>query len=200
MNYANLAFTDPVKAAQTAQNSRQTYEKVEKHQDKSGLSADEIAFIGERDSFYMATIGENGFPYIQHRGGPKGFLKVLDNQTLAFLDFSGNKQFISVGNVATNPNASLFLMSYAQRARLKMYVQLEIQSLDAQPELVEQLQLENYKYRPERVFILHIQAFDWNCSQHITPRYTTEEIETAVAPMREYIAELEAKLKEQAKK
>ena len=181
MNYANLAFTDAVKKLQEQKGSRANYERMEKFTSKEGLTENEIGMIEEMDHFYMASFGENEFPYIQHRGGPKGFLKVLNPQKLAFLDFSGNMQYISVGNVKTNNNVSLILVDYTRKARLKIYAEAEVLSLDENPELAEKLELEGYKYRPERIMVFHIKAFDWNCPQHITPRYTEAEIEEVLA-------------------
>ncbi|MFT4666234.1 MAG: putative pyridoxine 5'-phosphate oxidase superfamily flavin-nucleotide-binding protein [Polaribacter sp.] len=177
MNYAKLAFTDAVKKLQTKNGSRSAYERMEKYSSKEGLTLNEMNMIQQRDSFYMASFGENGFPYIQHRGGPKGFLKVLDYKTLAFLDFKGNKQYISTGNIKTNNKVSLILVDYPEKKRLKIYAEAEVLSLLENPGLVEKLQLEDYEYRAERVVVFHIKAFDWNCPQHITPRYTAEEIE-----------------------
>ncbi|HCW07812.1 MAG TPA: pyridoxamine 5'-phosphate oxidase [Cytophagales bacterium] len=195
-NFASLAFTDQVKEFQKRLGSRGTYELVEKRHVVTGLTESEIEFITNRDSFYMASIGENGFPYIQHRGGPKGFVKVIDTNTIGFIDFAGNKQYITVGNLSTKNNVALILMDYAAQARLKIYARAELIELNARPDLFKLLSLENYKHRPERMILLHIEAYDWNCPQHITPRYTEEEIEEALAPQREYIKKLEAELKE----
>ena len=195
MNYANLAFTDAVKKLQSQNGSRDNYEKMEKYSSKDGLSPKEIDIIEARDSFYLASFGENGFPYIQHRGGPKGFLKVLDSKTLAFLDFSGNRQYISVGNIKTNNKVSLILIDYPQKSRLKIYAEAKTLSLAENPDLAKKLDLEGYKYRPERIMVLHVKAFDWNCPQHITPRYTIQEIEQAFAPQLSYIETLEKELK-----
>ena len=181
MNYPKLAFSDAVKKLQTENGSRNSYERMEKYSSKEGLTINEIGMVKTRDSFYMASFGENGFPYIQHRGGPKGFLKVLNPQTVAFLDFSGNKQYISVGNVKTNNKVSLILVDYPKKARLKIYAEAEILSLQENRELVEKLNLKEYKYKPERIMIFHIKAYDWNCPQHITPRYTVEEVEQILA-------------------
>jgi predicted pyridoxine 5'-phosphate oxidase superfamily flavin-nucleotide-binding protein len=127
----------------------------------------------------MASLGENGFPYIQHRGGPKGFVKVLNEKTLGVLDFRGNKQYISVGNIQSNNKVSLIMVDYPMKARLKLYAEAEVVALKDDPELFNQLKLNDYKYVPERIFLYHIQAYDWNCPQHITPRFTVEEIERA---------------------
>ena len=195
MNYANLAFTDAVKKLQAQKGSRDNYEKMEKYSSKDGLTPKEIDIIEARDSFYIASFGENGFPYIQHRGGPKGFLKALDSKTLAFLDFSGNRQYISVGNIKTNNKVSLILVDYPQKSRLKIYAEAKTLSLAENPDLAKKLDLEGYKYRPERIMVLHVKAFDWNCPQHITPRYTVQEIEQAFAPQLSYIETLEEELK-----
>jgi len=181
MNYANLAFTDSIKELQEQNGSRANYERMERFTSKEGLTPNEVKMIEAMDHFYMASFGENDFPYIQHRGGPKGFLKVLDPKKLAFLDFSGNLQYISAGNVKTNKNISLILVNYLRKARLKIYAEAEVLPLQQNPELVKRLELEGYKYRAERIMVFHIKAFDWNCPQHITPRYTTEEIEELFA-------------------
>jgi predicted pyridoxine 5'-phosphate oxidase superfamily flavin-nucleotide-binding protein len=180
MNYHNIAFSDASKKLQEYYGSRTMYANVEKLGVKDGLSANEIRFITDRDSFYMASVGENGFPYIQHRGGPKGFVKVLDEKTIAFIDFAGNKQFVSVGNIASNNKVALIMVSYPHRARLKLYAKAELVGLEDNPELTQKLLLENYKFRPERIIKLEIEAFDWNCPQHITPRYTLAEIEESI--------------------
>ena len=143
----------------------------------------------------MATVSETGWPYLQHRGGPKGFLKVVGPGTLAFADFGGNRQFISVGNAAQNDRAALFLMDYAQRLRLKVLGRMKVHDLgDAPPELVFDVELPDYPGRIERVIAVAVEAFDWNCPQHITPRFTADEVRAAVAPLRERIAALEAEL------
>ena len=195
-NFASLAFTDQVKAEQEKHGSRATYERMEKRTFVDGLTEFEVDFISKRDSFYMASIGENGYPYIQHRGGPKGFLKIINPNTIGFIDFSGNKQYITVGNLVTHANVSLLLMDYPARARLKIYAKAEIVQLNDRPELLTTLLLKDYQAKPERMILLHIEAYDWNCPQHIQPRFTAEEIETAFAPQREYIEKLEEEIKE----
>lgn len=194
-NFAAIAFSESVKALQEKHGSRKNYERMEKLQVIDGLSENEIAFIEDRDSFYMATIGEKNFPYIQHRGGPKGFLKVLNNKRLGFIDFTGNKQYISVGNLETNNNVALIMVDYPARARLKIFAKATNVELDDNPELLAKLDLSEYKFRPERMMILDIEAYDWNCPQHITPRYTVSEIEEAFAPQHNHIAKLEAEIK-----
>ena len=195
MNYAALAFSDASKLLQEQSGSRANYERVEKNNVIDGLSDNEIGFIESQDHFYMASFGENGFPYIQHRGGPAGFIKVIDHKTLAFVDFTGNKQYISVGNIETNPNVALIMISYPHRARLKMYATAKIVSLDEDPGLFKAIYPAGYKHRPERMMVLGIQAYDWNCQQHIIPRYTVVEIEFAFLPQKQYIAGLEAENK-----
>lgn len=194
MNYAKLAFTDAVKNLQEANGSRKAYEKAEKFGVTDGLSENEILFISDRDSLYLASIGENGYPYIQHRGGPKGFVRVIDAQTIGFVDFTGNKQYISVGNIVTHPQVAMIMVSYPQRARLKIYAKARVVERSENPALFDQLDPADYPHRPERMLLFDIQAYDWNCPQHITPRYTVEEIEAAFAPQRTYIAALEAEI------
>lgn len=190
-SYASLAFTAPIKALQERYGSRQTYARLEKYTAFEGLTDNEAGFIANRDSFYMASYGENGFPYIQHRGGPKGFLHLIDDTTLGFVDFRGNKQYISVGNVITHPQVSLILVDYPRQTRLKVYAEAEIVELADRPELFRQLDPTAYKHAPERMILLHVKAFDWNCPQHITPRYTTEEINEALVSQQAYIRQLE---------
>jgi hypothetical protein len=186
-----LAFTDAIKAMQEANGSRKTYERVEKHEVADGLTENEIGFLADRDSLYMASFGENGYPYIQHRGGPKGFLHVIDPHTLGMVDFAGNKQYISTGNIQTNPHVSLILVSYPQRARLKVYADVRIVQLEEDPALFERLDPGDYKHKPERMMVFDIKAYDWNCPQHITPRYTVEEIQEAFADQQAYLEDLE---------
>jgi predicted pyridoxine 5'-phosphate oxidase superfamily flavin-nucleotide-binding protein len=194
--FAEIAFTDAVKAAQTRYGTRAQNQRLEERAGPNAALTDrEAAFVAERDSFYLATVSETGWPYLQHRGGPKGFLKVVGPRTLAFADFGGNRQFISVGNAARNDRAALFLMDYANRLRLKVLGRLKVYDLgDAPPELVFEVELPEYRARIERVIVIEIEAFDWNCPQHITPRFTEEEVRAAVAPLHERIAALEAEL------
>ncbi len=193
-NFAALAFTDAVKALQEKAGSRSSYAKMEQQTYVDGLTENEIDFISQRDSFYMATVGENGFPYIQHRGGPKGFVKVLDSKRIGFIDFRGNMQYISVGNLATNNKVSLIMVDYPAKARLKILATAEIVELKNDPELYNSLDLGDYKFRPERMMVLHVEAYDWNCPQHITPRYTMEDISEAFAAQRGQISALEAEV------
>jgi predicted pyridoxine 5'-phosphate oxidase superfamily flavin-nucleotide-binding protein len=163
--------------------------------DHDPLTDDERAFIAERDSFYLGTISASGWPYIQHRGGPRGFLRTLDAQTLVFADFGGNRQMLSTGNLATNDRVTLFLMDYPRRERLKILGHARVLDAREHPELIPQVLPPGFKPgQVERIFIIDVLSYDWNCSQFITPRYTAEEVETAVAPLRRRIAELEKKL------
>jgi predicted pyridoxine 5'-phosphate oxidase superfamily flavin-nucleotide-binding protein len=201
-NFAEIAFTDAVKKLQEKYGSRRGYERMEKFNHVDGLTINEISFIEGQNSLYLASIGVNDFPYIQHRGGPKGFLKVLDSKRIGFIDFVGNKQYVSVGNMATNNNVSLIMVDYPRRTRLKIFAKAEVVELKDDPELYDLLNLDDYKFRPERIIVFNIEAYDWNCPQHITPRYTTEEIEKAFLPQQEYITSLEqeiTQLKEQLK-
>jgi len=178
-NFAEIAFTDAVKKLQEKHGSRRSYERMEKFNVIDGLTTNEMSFIENRDSFYLASIGVKEFPYIQHRGGPKGFLKVLDSKRLGFIDFIGNKQYVSVGNMATNNNVSLIMLDYPTKSRLKIFAKAEVLELKDDPELYDVLDLKDYKFRPERMIVFNIEAYDWNCPQHIIPRYTVDEIETA---------------------
>jgi len=194
-NFASLAFTAAVKQLQERFGSRASYERLQKHTYIDGLTDAEADFIGQRDSFYMATYSENEFPYIQHRGGPTGFVKVLDKHRIGFIDFSGNRQYISVGNIATNNNVSLIMVDYPARTRLKILAKATIVELKDDPDLYALLDLPGYKFRPERMFVLTIEAYDWNCPQHIIPRYTVEEIKEIFDAQISRIEALEAEIK-----
>ena len=159
------------------------------------FTAAEAEFIATRDSFYVASVSETGWPYVQHRGGPAGFLRVIDDTTLAFADFRGNRQYISLGNVTANDRVALFLMDYPHRRRLKIYARIEPKDMSSDPALAEKLALPGYGAKVERFFLLHLEAFDWNCPQHITPRFTEAEIDAALTPVRAHIAQLEAENK-----
>lgn len=176
--FADLAFTQSVKDAQERYGSREAnlgHERATEPRDRIGPA--EAAFIQARDTFYLASVGEGGWPYVQHRGGPPGFLKVLDERTLAFADFRGNRQYISVGNLGHDGRVSLLLMDYAQRRRLKVWARASLFHADDDPALIARLQDASYDARVERGIVLHVEAIDWNCPQHITPRYTVEELE-----------------------
>jgi len=190
--FLDVAITPSVRAAQEAMGADHLWQDYRDHREFDAFTAGEAAFIAERDSFYMASVSETGWPYVQHRGGPRGFLKVVDEKTLAFADYRGNRQYISTGNLAADPRACLFLMDYRRRARLKIYAHAETIGLDADPALAALVSVPGYRALPERIFRLRLQAFDWNCSQHITPRFTEAEVAEAVRPLRERLMALEA--------
>jgi predicted pyridoxine 5'-phosphate oxidase superfamily flavin-nucleotide-binding protein len=188
---SDIAFTPSVKAIQERMGSRKQYARMEEGDGWSNTITQEFAdFLSERDSFYLATANADGRPYIQHRGGPKGFLKVLDDQTLAFADFAGNRQYISLGNLAENNQAFLFLMDYATQTRIKIWGTAEV--IEDDPDLLKQLTDSQYKGRPERVIRFHVQAWDANCRQHIPLKYSQDDVEAVVQPLRERLAKLEA--------
>jgi predicted pyridoxine 5'-phosphate oxidase superfamily flavin-nucleotide-binding protein len=189
--FLDIAITPSVRAVQEELGVAATWQDFKGHRAFDQLTGIHAAFIGERDSFYMATVSETGWPYVQHRGGPPGFLKVIDARTLAFADYRGNRHYISTGNVAGNDRACLFLMDYRQRARLKMYVHVEVLGVDDDPALTAQVVDAGYQAKVERIYRLRLEAFDWNCPQHITPRFTEAEVTAAVAPLRERLAQLE---------
>jgi len=163
--------------------------------DRDALTADEIEFIGTRDSFYLASVNENGWPYLQHRGGRPGFLRVLNPMTLAFADYRGNRQMLSTGNIAANDRVAMFLMDYPQRTRLKILGHARVEDARQHPELVRELAEREVQPIVERLFFVDVVSFDWNCPKYITPRYTAEGIQELVAPLKKRIAELEAELK-----
>lgn len=193
--FADIAFTDSVKAAQTRYGSRRTYQKFELDPERGDrLTEREIDFITDRDSFYMGSVNETGWPYVQHRGGPKGFLKVLDDQTVAFADFRGNKQYISVGNLNVDDRVALFIMDYPNQQRLKLWARARLVDRDQNPEQIAKLQDPSYDARVERAIVLTVEAFDWNCPQHITPRFSAAEVERMIAPLLEENRALKAQL------
>jgi predicted pyridoxine 5'-phosphate oxidase superfamily flavin-nucleotide-binding protein len=195
MNYSELAFTDAVKKLQERLGSLLSYERVEKRSYVDGLTEQEEDFIAQIDSFYIASFGENGFPYIQHRGGPKGFIRIIDKATIGIVDFIGNRQYISTGNISKNPNVSLILLSYPLRARLKIYAEAEIVELQEDSSLYDFLSPKDYQFKPEKMMIFKIKAYDWNCPQHINPKYTLEEVRELLEPQQQYINRLEEEIK-----
>jgi predicted pyridoxine 5'-phosphate oxidase superfamily flavin-nucleotide-binding protein len=190
--FLQLAVTDSVRAAQ--QHHFGVAARTQFGPNNDTLSPDEIQFIESRNSFYFATVSENGWPYIQHRGGPKGFLRVLTPRQLAFADFKGNRQLLSTGNLAANDRVCLFLMDYPQRTRLKILGHAIVLDARTQPELVEKVTALEQRQNVERIFLIDVEAFNWNCPQYITPRYSAEDIAEIVAPLKQRIAELEAQL------
>lgn len=187
---SDIAFTPSVKAIQERMGSRTQYQRME---DRGGwaqtITQDLTDFIAERDSFYLATATADGQPYIQHRGGPKGFLKVLDDHTLAFADFAGNRQYITAGNLAENNKAFIFLMDYENRQRIKVWGTAEV--VEDDPKLLAQLNDPSYKAKPERVIRFQVEAWDVNCPQHIKPRFDEEDVAGLVQNLKDRIAELE---------
>jgi predicted pyridoxine 5'-phosphate oxidase superfamily flavin-nucleotide-binding protein len=195
--FADIAFTPAVKAAQTRDGSRAGYARAFERDDGEvshrEIGPDEATFIAEQRSFVMATVSETGWPYVQHRGGPKGFLKVLDARRLAFADFAGNRQLISVGNVAGgNDRVALLLIDYANRVRLKVLGRLEVRDLSKDDPLFAQLVDPAYAARPQRAFVVTVEAFDWNCPQHIPVRIDAEDVQRARDARDARIAELQA--------
>ena len=188
--FLDIASTPSVRAAQSAMGSDRVFENFRGDRAFDRFTPNEAAFIAARDSFYMATVSETGWPYVQHRGGPTGFLKVVDEKTLAFADYRGNRQYISVGNLAASGRAALILVDYAARARLKIYAEVESVPIDG--DLAALITDPDYGARPERVIVARLAAFDWNCPQHITPRFTSAEVAAAMTPLRDRLTELEA--------
>ncbi len=191
--FHELAFTDSVRKAQAHYYGK--LQRVGGAPERDALTEDETAFIQSRDSFYMATVSETGWPYVQHRGGKSGFLRVISPTSLAFADYKGNRQLLSTGNLAVSDRVTLFLMDYPQRTRLKILGHARVEDARQYPELVGQLAELEVQPIVERLFFIEIISFDWNCPQHITPRYTAAEVEAAIAPLRQRITELEAQLK-----
>jgi predicted pyridoxine 5'-phosphate oxidase superfamily flavin-nucleotide-binding protein len=182
--YSDLAFTPAVRAQQTAQGSRAAYAKMDEPgaDRRDTLTGIEAGFIQQRDGFYQASVSETGWPYVQFRGGPTGFLKVLDAHTLGYADFRGNRQYISVGNLQGNDRVSLILMDYAGQQRLKIMGRVRLVSAEDDPALMARLELPQYRARVERAVLISVAAFDWNCPQHITPRYTEAELTRMAVP------------------
>ena len=186
-NFTKLAFTPSVKVIQETMGSRASYERMEESGDRYILTDAERAFIESRVDFFMSTVGENGWPYMQHRGGPRGFLKVLSEDTLGFADFKGNRQYISSGNIASNGKAMLFLIDYPTKQRVKIWVEAEYIPIDQAGDYLEQLVPEGMEGQVVSVFIMKIQAYDWNCPKYITQRYTADEFVKYVLPQNPWI-------------
>jgi predicted pyridoxine 5'-phosphate oxidase superfamily flavin-nucleotide-binding protein len=188
--FTEIAFTPAVKAAQSERGSREAYAKLEKNGPDNDSITPEIAeFIAQLDGFYLGTVSSNGYPYIQFRGGQPGFLKVVDEKILGFADFKGNLQYVSIGNLSENDKAFLFLMDYRHRRRLKIWGRAEY--VEGKQKLTESLQDPNYPAEVERVILFHVEAWNWNCPQHIPLRYSEQE----VAGLKDRITELEQLLK-----
>lgn len=191
--YLDLMFTDSVRRAQ--QRYYGSSSTITASHERDSLGQAEAEFIAARDSFYLGTISENGWPYIQHRGGLSGFLRVIDERTLVFADFKGNRQLISSGNLSANDRVALFLMDYKNRARLKILGHARIEKAQRLPELVAQVPDQKMRSNVERLVVIDIVSFDWNCPKYITPRYSLEEVEALAGPLKQRITELEAALR-----
>jgi uncharacterized protein len=193
--YADIAFTASVREHQTRRGAADRNERLRAlggPNDRLGPA--EAEFIGARDSFYLASVSESGWPYVQHRGGPKGFLRVLDDKTLGFADFRGNAQFVSVGNLQHDDRVSLILMDYPAKQRLKLFGRAKMVEETDDPALVSRLEDADYRARVERALVISVEAFDWNCPQHITARFTEEEVGAVVEPLRLRIHDLETQM------
>jgi len=191
--YLDLTFTDAVCRAQKKYYGRAG--DIAGAPERDPLGQAEAEFIAARDSFYLGSISESGWPYIQHRGGPSGFLRVINETTLAFADYKGNRQLLTTGNVSVNDRVALFLMDYKNRERLKILGHAHIEDVLAHPELVAQLADPKMRAAVERLVFIDVVSFDWNCPKYITPRYSLEEIEELARPLRTRIAELETELR-----
>jgi hypothetical protein len=190
--YLDLTFTESVRRAQKQYYGRAGH--IAGAPERDPLSQAEAEFIAARDSFYLGSINESGWPYIQHRGGPQGFLRVINETTLAFADYKGNRQLLTTGNVSVNDRVALFLMDYKNRARLKILGHARVEDARAHPELVAKLADLKMRSAVERLVFIDVVSFDWNCPKYITPRYSEEEVEEHVEPLKQRIAELEAQL------
>lgn len=189
--FMDIALTPSVRDAQAEMRADHLWSDFKGNRTFDRFTDQEAAFIAQRDSFYIASVSETGWPYVQHRGGPPGFLSMLDDQTLAFADYRGNRQYISTGNFKANDRACLILVDYPRRARLKIYAHVETRCPDAEASLTERVSNANYKAKVERIFVLRLAAFDWNCQQHITPRFTESDVVRSVQPLRDRIEQLE---------
>lgn len=193
--FADIAFTPAVKKVQARFGSRDSYAHfTEGLEDRNSVLGDaEAAFVGARDSFYLATVSETGWPYLQHRGGAPGFVRVLSSTEIGFADFRGNRQYVSVGNLLANDRVSLFFMDYANRRRLKLFGRARSIEPDDQATL-SRLEMPNYRARVERGIVIKVEAFDWNCPQHIVERFTRDDVQLMMTPLTARIEALEADL------
>jgi hypothetical protein len=194
--FLDIATTPSVRAAQAANGAAGLYDKVGGNRRFDRFTEAEADFIAARDSFYMASVSETGWPYVQHRGGPPGFLKLIDPTTLGFAEFRGNRQYITLGNTNADNRVALILMDYPNRRRLKIFARIEAREVGDDPAddpgIAAAVAVPGYRGLVERVFLLHLEAFDWNCPQHITPRFTEAEVAAATAPLTARLAALEA--------
>ena len=195
--FAEIAFTPTVQALQEAHGSRAAYARMQAEANAGeGLGERESAFLSAADSFFLSTVSETGRPYVQHRGGPPGFIRTLSPNRIAWAEFRGNRQYVSTGNVANDDRVSIIVMDYANRQRLKLMGRMHLQeSADTAPDLLRAVKLPAYRARVERVAMVEIEAFDWNCPQHITQRFTLAQVESVSLPLRERINELEAEVR-----
>ena len=193
IKYLDLTFTESVCRAQRRYYGRAG--KIADAPERDPLGQAEAEFIAARDSFYVGSISESGWPYIQHRGGPQGFLRVINETTLAFADYKGNRQLLTTGNVSVNDRVALFLMDYKNRARLKVLGHARVEDARVHPELTTQITDPKMRSSVERLVFIDVVSFDWNCPKYITPRYSAEEVEEHVEPLKQRIAELEAQLR-----
>ncbi|MEM8771874.1 MAG: pyridoxamine 5'-phosphate oxidase family protein [Pseudomonadota bacterium] len=189
-HFGDVLFQGAVLEEQEKRGSREAYAKMTAQPAPAGLAERETSFIASRDSFYLASVSADGWPYVQHRGGPEGFLKVIDSDTLAFGDYRGNKQYVSTGHFAANDRAALFLMDYPNKRRLKILAHATVLDAAENENLADRISTEG-EGRIERVFTLRVDAFDWNCPQFITPRYTENEVGDALAPLHQEIESLQ---------
>jgi hypothetical protein len=198
-NFGKVMFTPAVKALQEKHGSRRQYARFEEVASPDRLGPNEQRYIATRDNFYMATVTADGWPYVQHRGGPAGFVKVLDPTTIAFADFRGNKQYVTAGNIATDNRVAMILMDYPSQSRLKILGRAELIEPDKGParfaELIDRVNDPEYAAQVESIMVVHVEAYDWNCQQHITPRYTAEQVQQVIAPLEQRIEELEQALR-----
>jgi predicted pyridoxine 5'-phosphate oxidase superfamily flavin-nucleotide-binding protein len=194
--YPAIAFTDDVKAVQHERGSDTFYDRKRiagaASAEPDALTDDEVEFLSERDGFYLATVSETGWPYVQHRGGPPGFVRVLDEQTIGWADFRGNLQYISTGNLGGDDRVAIITVDYARRRRLKIFGHARIVTADEDPDLIRSLSDPSYDAVVERGVVVTVDAYDWNCPQHITPRFSAAELEPALTDMRQRLSDLEA--------
>jgi uncharacterized protein len=195
-NYVNTLFTEKSRELQEVDGSRAAYARMEQDADGTpdAITAKETDFIAARDSFYLATVTSKGWPYVQHRGGPAGFLRVLPGNRLGFADYRGNRQHVSSANLIEEPRVSLFLMDYPNRRRLKILGRARVVTTEEDPSLTASLMPDGYKAAPERAYVIDVVGFDWNCPQHITPRFTEAEIAAAIQPLTHELNQLRAEL------
>jgi predicted pyridoxine 5'-phosphate oxidase superfamily flavin-nucleotide-binding protein len=191
-NYVHTLFSDAARAMQAADGSREAYARMEEGADGNHdlLAAIEAEFIASRNSLYLASVTPEGWPYVQHRGGPAGFFKLLDGNRLGFADYRGNRQHVTTTNLAAEPRCSLFLVDYPNRRRLKILARGSVVQADSDPALLASLMPEGYKALAERAYVFDVVGFDWNCPQHITPRFTEQEVAASIRPLVEENARL----------